>query len=129
VLSPALVIVLFALLGGQAAIVTGWEGQEHVTALFAFRQLVLKAVRECIESKDVRTFEQTLSELQIVKTARVPQPQSTKNFDIPLLSRNTVWINGPAAPYADVATHGLLFQTKSDMIVVFLMEETQSVVY
>jgi hypothetical protein len=115
VLSPALVIVLFTLLGGQAGIVSSWEGLEHVTALFAFRQLVLNAVRTCRSDGNLQTFKQTLSELRF-----------TKKFDIPLLSHNIVWINGPVAPYADVVTRGFFYQSKdteSDTIDVFLMFE------
>jgi hypothetical protein len=128
-LSPALAIVLFSLLGGTASVVTSWAGQEHVTALFAFRQIVLQAVERCIQSDAedrVLGLDQELSELQIVQTKTVPAAGAKIYFSLPLFKTNVVWINGPAAPYADVVARFVLYQSKhteTDATVIFLLKE------
>jgi hypothetical protein len=126
-LSPALAMVLFSLLGGMASVVSSWEGQEQVTALFAFRQLVLQAVRKYFKRRsDIATLDNELAALQIVKTKTVPAPSTKHTFLIPYFKDGTVWINGRAAAYADVVAPFTLYQcnfTISDVIEVILFKE------
>jgi hypothetical protein len=112
-LSPALASVLFALLGGPAAIVTSWKSQEHVTCLFALRRLILEAVGTCRRDGDVELFEKTLLGLQIVKTEGFPQPESKTTVRIPRYSNSTVWINGASVAYADIVAPHVLYLTSN----------------
>jgi hypothetical protein len=128
-LSPALTIVLFSLLGGTASVVTSWAGQEYVTALFAFRQLVLQAVVCCVQSDSEDRFtvlDKELSELQIIQTKTIPAPTASEKFWIPQFRTSIVWINGPAAPYADVVARFVLYKSKhteTDATVIYLLLE------
>eukprot|EP00538_Stauroneis_constricta_P012593 CAMPEP_0119571866 /NCGR_PEP_ID=MMETSP1352-20130426/44335_1 /TAXON_ID=265584 /ORGANISM="Stauroneis constricta, Strain CCMP1120" /LENGTH=1198 /DNA_ID=CAMNT_0007621549 /DNA_START=41 /DNA_END=3637 /DNA_ORIENTATION=- len=108
--SPAITLVLCYMLGVSADILVGWEGLEAVTAIHAF----FTAVRET-KPEDIWKW----------KIAELPSPlPATTGWthigtlcefatcEVPVDICNTVFVNGPMAPYADIIAPGKLIQAK-----------------
>lgn len=101
--SPAITLLLYYMLGAFTENLTGWQGQEMLAALRAFR---LIAIENCLDD----TVMQNVRLVSLIK--RVPEPTATKNFEIPIFNAPTVWINGNTSPFADVIAPFCLYQCK-----------------
>jgi hypothetical protein len=99
--TPAITIVLAALLGTTAFMQTSWSGFETVVAL----NELFKLVRE---AKDDRLNEFRILQLDKPYDAR----KSSKNFEVPEMTSSMVLINGSRASYADVIAPFRLIQAK-----------------
>jgi hypothetical protein len=112
IISPAITIVLFQLLGVNPTIFSSWRGQESLAALHAFRELTFFVVRKILgeENPDYDKFNQLrLRRLEF----SVPHPnQNKKVIEFPKFGPYTGWINGDMAPFADVSALYCLIQCK-----------------
>lgn len=60
-----------------------------------------------------RSFSSVLVNSRLVRLGKpVPEPNSSTTITVPWLHKDTVWINGPRAPFADVVAFRTLYQCK-----------------
>jgi hypothetical protein len=99
--TPAITIVLAALLSSAASLQSTWSGFESVVAVIELFKLVREA-----EGDTVPAF-------QIVQLDKAyPATTGAKLLEVPEMSNSIVFINGPRAPYADVIAPFRLIQAK-----------------
>ena len=113
--SPAISAVLFDMLGSKATIYSDWKGQAKVSALYAYRQEVLKILVHFQSNHEngLMDFDNNLAKLNLVLIRKpVPPNSTTKKFIVPSFAKNTIWINGERAPFADVIAPYMLLQCK-----------------
>ena len=113
--SSAVAVVLFSMLETSARIFTTWKAQERISALYAFRQEVLKYLGRFGPSGTNcrKDFDNHLANLRLVQVLKPVPPTNFKNsFDIPKFTKNVIWINGDKARFADVIAPYMLIQCK-----------------
>jgi hypothetical protein len=133
-LSPAITLVLLSMLKVSSTIVSGWQGLERTTALFAVRKIVIGLVDEHLNAtnrgdmrdepdrlqkhprldlQDLDALDLRLSQVQLVDLGyqRIPDFKNDA-FWIPKFGRYVVWINRAMASFADVVGPYMLLQAK-----------------
>ena len=118
-ISPAIAVVLFTMLGGTATILPAGKAQDQIAALYAFRQEVLKILQRFRSNpeKSLAMF-QLDKELEALELVHVRERvRSPTSFIIPRLAKSAIWINGENAPFADVIAPYKLIQCKPTSIV------------
>jgi hypothetical protein len=125
-MTPALVIVVCAMLGVQTEILSSFEAQEVVTALYALGQQASNIIEtyrnDIIEANKDRDKEQLALENQVEQlllvevcrmTEHVPvQREKALVMRIPKVSARTIWLNKPLTPGPDIVAYRLLGQAK-----------------
>ena len=100
--SPSITLVLFQILGASPELYDGWAGMESTLALFLLRHAVMNEGNpDKLQRYSVKNFR-----------LPVPAPRTIRNFKIPKLRREIVWVNGPRAPFGDVITDHAIGQAK-----------------
>ena len=113
-LSPALTVLVYLLSGVPIDTLLDWKMQEMNNALYEFRRSCRYYI-SCYNSGEISMDElnRNLMMSRIIKLGkRVPEPGATIRFAIPLLDKNTIWVNGDNAPFADVVAPFMLYQSK-----------------
>ena len=113
--SSAVAVVLFSMLETSARIFTTWKAQERISALYAFRQEVLKYLGRFGPSGTNcrKDFDNHLANLRLVQVLKPVPPTNCKySFEIPKFTKNVIWINGDKARFADVIAPYMLIQCK-----------------
>ena len=113
--SSAVAVVLFSMLETSARIFTTWKAQERISALYAFRQEVLKYLGRFGPSgtNSRKNFDDHLANLRLVQVLKPVPPTNCKySFEIPKFTKNVIWINGDKARFADVIAPYMLIQCK-----------------
>ena len=117
--SPAITVVLFSMLSTPARIFTGWKAQERISALYALRQAVLTSL-DCFRTNrenGLEGLDHDLAKLELVRLREgVPPGGKPEPFFIPRSAKNTIWINGDNAAFADVIAPCKLIQCKHTSI-------------
>ena len=99
--TPAIAIVLAALLRSAASLQSTWSGFESVVAVTELFKLVREAKGD------------TVPAFQIVQLDKAyPAKASAELLEVPEMINSIVFINGARAPYADVIAHFRLIQVK-----------------
>jgi hypothetical protein len=126
IMTPALVIIVFAMLGVQTEILSSFESQELVTALYALKQQVLDIMekyqkefanangdKKVEQNADVNLNEQLLQLNVCRMTEHVPLFQKTAlTINLPMVTPLTIWLNKPLTPGPDVVAYRVLGQAK-----------------
>ena len=118
-ISPAIAVVLFTMLGGTATILPAGKAQDQIAALHAFRQEVLKILQRFRSNpeKSLAMF-QLDKELEALELVHVRERvRSPTSFIVPRMAKSAIWINGENAPFADVIAPYKLIQCKPTSIV------------
>jgi hypothetical protein len=125
-MTPALVIVVCAMLGVQTEILANYESQEVLTALYALGQLVINMMETYQKEKTMargdrekeklaeRTLNKKLFQLSVCRlTEHVPLLKGeTKAIHLPMVTPFTIWINKPRTHGPDVVANRFLGQGK-----------------
>jgi hypothetical protein len=116
--TPAITIVLAALLRSATSLQSTWSGLESVVALIELFKLVREAQGD------------TVPAFQIVQLDRAyPAKAGVKLLEVPEMTNSIVFINGARAPYADVIAPFRLIQAKhcdsGNIATVKIVEELQ----
>ncbi|KAL7577225.1 hypothetical protein ACA910_003553 [Epithemia clementina (nom. ined.)] len=98
--SPAITLVLFALVDVLGDVFSNWSGFEVLVAMIEIHHLVVKQT-----DKDFQ--------VRLVKLKK-PFPPTVwrKNLDVPILESDCVYLNGANAPFGDVLSTGRFAQAK-----------------
>jgi hypothetical protein len=99
--TPAITIVLAALLGTTAFMQTGWSGFETIVALNELFELVREAKGEMVHEFRILQLDKPYA----AKTTSI-------NLEVPEMTSSMVLINGSKASYADVIAPFRLIQAK-----------------
>jgi hypothetical protein len=113
--TPALVIILYSLLGVRAEIFTSWDSQERISSLHIFRHKVVQLWEDFLldeEPGNRKRLHDRLSNLKLVQMQKKVQGSQAALFYIPRLRDSDVCINGERASFADVIAKYLLVQCK-----------------
>ncbi|KAL7558864.1 hypothetical protein ACA910_003395 [Epithemia clementina (nom. ined.)] len=113
--SPAITLVLFALVDVLGDVFSNWSGFEVLVAMVEIHHLVVKQT-----GKDFQ--------VRLVKLKKpLPQTVSRKNLDVPILESDCVYLNGANAPFGDVLSTGRFAQakhkTRTEQLVLDLQDE------
>jgi hypothetical protein len=121
IMTPALVIVVCAMLGVKTELLSNFESQEVVTALYALSQQV-STIMETYHKEDPQgndaaaraALNKKLSQLSVCRlTKHVPfQRKDCLTMNIPKVTPQTIWLNAPRTPGPDIVAHKLLGQAK-----------------
>jgi hypothetical protein len=100
--TPAITIVLTALMGNISNLSSSWSGFENIVALAELQRLFVASTEE--------DGPPSLS----LRRSRVPfpAPKTTVKVKVPKLALHSILVNGAGAPYADVISHFRFFQCK-----------------
>jgi hypothetical protein len=112
--SAALTIVCCSMLGIPVRVGSSFRVQELIASLFALCQKAIHIVEKCRGDLDSSKLDFALAELKIVQVSK-PIPVERRDMttiSIPYLTRGEIWRNGENAPFADVVTEYVCFQTK-----------------
>lgn len=101
-MTPALAIVVANLLSSDANMYWDWRGFEFVVVLGELKWMVANLTE--MPSDVNRTL--------LVLKSPIPFGNVDLNFTVPLISKYTVVLNGPVAPYADVIAPYRLVQVR-----------------
>ncbi|KAL7557097.1 hypothetical protein ACA910_011915 [Epithemia clementina (nom. ined.)] len=113
--SPAITLVLFALVDVLGDLFSNWSGFEVLVAMIEIHHLVVK--------QTVKDFQ-----VRLVKLKK-PFPPTVwwKNLDVPILESDCVYLNGANAPFGDVLSTGRFAQAKhktsTEQLVLDLQDE------
>ncbi|KAL7563456.1 hypothetical protein ACA910_004642 [Epithemia clementina (nom. ined.)] len=113
--SPAITLVLFALVDVLGDVFSNWSGFEVLVAMIEIHDLVVK--------QTVKDFQ-----VRLVKLKK-PFPPTVwrKNLDVPILESDCVYLNGANAPFGDVLSTGRFAQAKhktsTEQLVLDLQDE------
>jgi hypothetical protein len=131
--TPAIAIVLFAMLGVPAEIMSGWQALEEVAVLYAVRQLVFRKLQLHLDAKgrlessaiggappanvfDYEPTDEGLNQsLEKVRVVRLHLKLENGSREIPLFASDTIFLNGYTASSADVVAPYVFIQTKHTM--------------
>ncbi|KAL7569507.1 hypothetical protein ACA910_013886 [Epithemia clementina (nom. ined.)] len=98
--SPAITLVLFALVDVLGDVFSNWSGFEVLVAMIEIHHLVVK--------QTVKDFQ-----VRLVKLKKpFPPTLWRKNLDVPILESDCVYLNGANAPFGDVLSTGRFAQAK-----------------
>ncbi|KAL7563441.1 hypothetical protein ACA910_004629 [Epithemia clementina (nom. ined.)] len=113
--SPAITLVLFALVDVLGNVFSNWSGFEILVAMIEIHHLVVKQTGEDFQ-------------VRLVKLKK-PFPPTVwrKNLDVPILESDCVYLNGANAPFGDVLSTGRFAQAKhktsTEQLVLDLQDE------
>ncbi|KAL7557554.1 hypothetical protein ACA910_018430 [Epithemia clementina (nom. ined.)] len=113
--SPAITLVLFALVDVLGDVFSNWSGFEVLVAMIEIHHLVVK--------QTVKDFQ-----VRLVKLKKpFPPTLWRKNLDVPILESDCVYLNGANAPFGDVLSTGRFAQAKhktsTEQLVLDLQDE------
>jgi hypothetical protein len=101
-ISPAIAVVLTALMGNISSLSPSWSGFERTAALSELQRLFVEAdAREPVPVMSIRRSRVAFPATVVRRTIKVPK-----------LEKHTVLVNGSGAPYADLISHYRLIQCK-----------------
>ena len=107
--SPAITIVLTALMGTTASLSSTWAGFENIVALGELQRLFTASTAQVAPAMTLFR-----SRLAFPSTIHNKLPEKGKRYTIkvPKIARNALLLNGRGAPYGDVISHWRLLQSK-----------------
>jgi hypothetical protein len=113
-LSAALSIVCCSMLGVSVRVGSSFRVQELIASLFALGRKAVMLINTYQHDLDLTKLDCALAELKIVQVPNaIPLPRrDVKTISVPLLMRGEIWRNGENAPFGDVVTDYVVFQTK-----------------
>ncbi len=106
--SPAVAIVLATLLNAEARIAWDWEAFESTITLCEWKWMIAHSTT--IPSTATRTIQELRTPVPMIKARG--EDENDIEFNVPMVNRFTVLMNGPKAPYADVIAPFRLVQGK-----------------
>ena len=113
--SPAIAIVLYAMLGISATLNPGWKAEEELAALFAVQQLAIKCMDMYVSDRCQDTLDRSLEQIRLLSLKKQMKSATTdQKIFVPMVGAGTVLVNCDKAPFADVIAKDLLIQTKQD---------------
>jgi hypothetical protein len=99
--TPAITIVLTALMGNISNLSSSWSGFENIVALAELQHLLVVSEEEDGPLLSIRR-----------SSLPFPAPKAKKNIKVPKLDLHSILVNGAGAPYADIISHFRLIQCK-----------------
>jgi hypothetical protein len=122
-LSPALAIVVFAVLGAPSSVLVTWRSQELIAALYIFRRMVLQFCQEFKElqhdlmdpNEHWTQLDHRLSSLRLIQAKkRIPEGRTSPlgTFRLPAFGNETVWLNKDQSPFVDAVGPYIFGQAK-----------------
>jgi hypothetical protein len=92
--TPAITIVLTALMGNICNLSSSWSAFEILLALAELQRLLVASTEDSAPPLLIRQ-----------SSLPFPAPKATINFKVPKLALDSILVNGALAPYADIISH------------------------
>lgn len=116
--TPAIAIVLYAMLGVHTTPNPGWKLEEEAAALFAIQQWAIRCMEKYVSDGHRDELDRSLEQIRLLSlTEQVKSENASSNSKIfvPMVGTGAVLLNADRSPFADVIAPYMLIQARQDI--------------